>query len=119
MQVDPSERAQQRPVSRDEVAGDADLALLGLEKIEHEGVAVYFPPVRPEVQADELKARIAAHQQVLGYLRSQTDVQAHLDLLHSYNETKDTAQTLLGALAVHEGVCTRDLYSQFGINLDD
>ena len=43
----------------------------------------------------------------------------HIKQLHSYNETKDLGQMLLGRLATLEGVTTKQLYEQYGLEVDD
>lgn len=41
-----------------------------------------------------------------------------IDLLHKYNDTKDHAQRILGALAELEGVSTSVLYKKMKINFE-
>ncbi|KAM9324329.1 DNA repair protein SWI5 homolog [Gastrophryne carolinensis] len=52
-----------------------------------------------------------------GYSLEELD--QHIKLLHEYNELKDTGQMLLGRLAVLQGVTTKELYSEFGMELED
>ncbi|XP_077137608.1 DNA repair protein SWI5 homolog [Ranitomeya variabilis] len=47
------------------------------------------------------------------------ELDEHISLLHEYNELKDTGQMLLGRLAAVRGVTTKDLYAEFGLDLDD
>ncbi|XP_069800054.1 DNA repair protein SWI5 homolog, partial [Dendropsophus ebraccatus] len=47
------------------------------------------------------------------------ELDEHISLLHEYNELKDTGQMLLGRLAVLRGVTTKDLYAEFGLDLED
>lgn len=42
-----------------------------------------------------------------------------IKLLHQYNETKDSAQRILGALAEIEGVSTGVLYKRFQIETNE
>lgn len=43
----------------------------------------------------------------------------HIAKLHEYNDIKDIGQSLLGRIAALRGTTTRDLYSHFGLELDD
>ncbi|WAR30587.1 SWI5-like protein [Mya arenaria] len=52
-----------------------------------------------------------------GYQES--ELQTHIEKLHEYNEIKDVGQMVLGRLAGMQGVTTRDLYDQYGLNLED
>ncbi|XP_041029499.1 DNA repair protein SWI5 homolog isoform X2 [Carcharodon carcharias] len=52
-----------------------------------------------------------------GYTLEELD--QHIDQLHEYNDIKDVGQLLLGKLAVIRGVTTRELYSEFGLDLED
>uniref|UniRef100_UPI0037E7DB70 DNA repair protein SWI5 homolog n=1 Tax=Semicossyphus pulcher TaxID=241346 RepID=UPI0037E7DB70 len=47
------------------------------------------------------------------------ELEHHIDMLHEYNDIKDIGQTLLGRIAALRGTTTRDLYSHFGLELDD
>ncbi|KAM4019473.1 DNA repair protein SWI5 homolog [Anomaloglossus baeobatrachus] len=47
------------------------------------------------------------------------ELDKHIALLHEYNELKDTGQMLLGRLAAMRGVTTKDLYGEFGLDLED
>ncbi|XP_008322547.1 DNA repair protein SWI5 homolog [Cynoglossus semilaevis] len=47
------------------------------------------------------------------------ELERHIDLLHEYNDIKDVGQSLLGRIAALRGTTTRDLYSHFGLDLED
>ncbi|KAM9338518.1 DNA repair protein SWI5 homolog [Symphorus nematophorus] len=47
------------------------------------------------------------------------ELEHHIDMLHEYNDIKDIGQSLLGRIAALRGTTTRDLYSHFGLELDD
>ncbi|XP_044124973.1 DNA repair protein SWI5 homolog [Bufo gargarizans] len=84
-------------------------------------------PAAPEktLQRDisELKQKEASLDQEIEQLEADgcciEELDRHISLLHEYNELKDTGQMLLGQLAVLRGVTTKDLYAEFGLDLDD
>ncbi|XP_006154186.1 DNA repair protein SWI5 homolog [Tupaia chinensis] len=43
----------------------------------------------------------------------------HISQLHEYNDIKDAGQLLLGRLAVIRGVTTKELYPEFGLDMND
>ncbi|XP_040013540.1 DNA repair protein SWI5 homolog [Xiphias gladius] len=47
------------------------------------------------------------------------ELEHHIDMLHEYNDIKDIGQSLLGRIAALRGTTTRELYSHFGLELDD
>ncbi|KAM6902118.1 DNA repair protein SWI5 homolog [Xenentodon cancila] len=47
------------------------------------------------------------------------ELEHHIDKLHEYNDIKDIGQSLLGRIAALRGTTTRDLYTRFGLELDD
>uniref|UniRef100_V9LHQ8 DNA repair protein SWI5 homolog n=1 Tax=Callorhinchus milii TaxID=7868 RepID=V9LHQ8_CALMI len=47
------------------------------------------------------------------------ELEEHIHQLHEYNDIKDVGQMLLGKLAVIRGVTTRELYNEFGLEVDD
>jgi len=59
--------------------------------------------------------------ELTGYDKQEYDKEIvdHMNRLHDYNELKDTAQMLMGQLAVIEGGLTRDLYKRYGLELED
>ena len=46
-------------------------------------------------------------------------IQAHIELLHRYNDMKDAGQLLIGRIAEIEGTTTKALYTAFGLELSD
>ncbi|KAK3605901.1 hypothetical protein CHS0354_017805 [Potamilus streckersoni] len=79
---------------------------------------------------DDLKCEIAILQQKVKETQKKIkeleeqgynveELQQHIDKLHEYNEIKDVGQMVLGRIAAHEGVRTKDKYENYGLNLDD
>lgn len=50
---------------------------------------------------------------------SEEELDAHIALLHEYNEMKDAGQMLLGKLAEIREITTKELYPEFGLELSD
>ncbi|KAL1288511.1 SWI5 [Ovibos moschatus] len=57
--------------------------------------------------------------QLLSEGYSVDELEDHISQLHEYNDIKDAAQMLLGRLAVIRGVTTRELYPEFGLDMND
>ncbi|XP_068609114.1 DNA repair protein SWI5 homolog isoform X2 [Brachionichthys hirsutus] len=79
--------------------------------------------VSPEEEAAELERRRERLDAEIAQLEAEgyrvEELELHIDMLHEYNDLKDTGQSLLGRLAALRGATTRDLYSHFGLELDD
>ncbi|XP_068609113.1 DNA repair protein SWI5 homolog isoform X1 [Brachionichthys hirsutus] len=86
--------------------------------------------VSPEEEAAELERRRERLDAEIAQLEAECvcvslrgyrveELELHIDMLHEYNDLKDTGQSLLGRLAALRGATTRDLYSHFGLELDD
>ncbi|XP_056592821.1 DNA repair protein SWI5 homolog [Triplophysa dalaica] len=77
----------------------------------------------PEDEAKELRQTLHQLDSEISLLDKdgfvEEELDKHIDLLHEYNDIKDITQTLLGRLAGLRGVTTRDLYNDFGLELDD
>ncbi|KAF7486413.1 DNA repair protein SWI5 homolog [Marmota monax] len=50
---------------------------------------------------------------------SEDEMEEHISLLHEYNDIKDVGQMLLGKLAVIRGVTSKELYPEFGLDVND
>jgi Fe-S cluster assembly scaffold protein SufB len=73
--------------------------------------------------ADELREQIEQVNQEIGKLTEEDsridDVGNYVDILHEYNDLKDTGQALLGQLATIEGTTTKEMYKRFKLELED
>ncbi|XP_073457084.1 DNA repair protein SWI5 homolog, partial [Aquarana catesbeiana] len=71
----------------------------------------------------ELKEKEASLDKEMAQLQAEgyslAELDKHISLLHEYNELKDTGQMLLGHVAILRGITTKDLYSEFGLDLED
>ncbi|KAM6984823.1 DNA repair protein SWI5 homolog [Aplochiton taeniatus] len=80
-------------------------------------------PQSPEVEVEELQRTLEQLNQEINLLEKDglrvEELDLHIDLLHEYNDVKDVGQTLLGRLAALRGTTTRELYSHFGLELED
>ncbi|KAL4825859.1 hypothetical protein H8958_012585 [Nasalis larvatus] len=47
------------------------------------------------------------------------ELEDHITQLHEYNDIKDVGQMLMGKLAVIRGVTTKELYPEFGLDMND
>ncbi|XP_060068064.1 DNA repair protein SWI5 homolog [Ylistrum balloti] len=47
------------------------------------------------------------------------ELTTHMDMMHHYNEIKDVGQMVLGRIAELDGVRTRDLYKEYGLDIND
>ncbi|CAN0390402.1 unnamed protein product [Lampetra fluviatilis] len=74
-------------------------------------------------EMDGVRDRTAAVDLEIGQLTAQgcslDELDVHIRKLHDYNELKDAAQSLLGQLAVLRGITTRDLYGNYGLDVED
>ncbi|XP_077162596.1 DNA repair protein SWI5 homolog [Paroedura picta] len=74
-------------------------------------------------ETEELEHKDRALEQEIGQLSAEgfslEELDRHITLLHEYNEIKDAGQRLLGQLAVIRGVTTKELYPEFGLDLND
>ncbi|XP_026462992.1 DNA repair protein SWI5 homolog [Ctenocephalides felis] len=76
-------------------------------------------------QFDNLKKEEAEiDQKILEFQNKQkngqfVDKQTYMKLLHEYNDLKDAAQTMIGALANIKGVTVAAVHNQYNLPTDD
>ncbi|KAF3848943.1 hypothetical protein F7725_015440 [Dissostichus mawsoni] len=76
--------------------------------------------VSPAEEVAELERRREQLDTEIAQLEAEVEeLEHHIDMLHEYNDIKDIGQSLLGRIAAVRGTTTRDLYSQFDLELDD
>ncbi|KAM4528166.1 DNA repair protein SWI5 homolog isoform 1-T1 [Odontesthes bonariensis] len=79
--------------------------------------------VSPAEEAAELVRRREQLDSEIAQLEAEgyrvEELEHHIDKMHEYNDIKDIGQSLLGRIAALRGTTTRDLYSHFGLELDD
>jgi hypothetical protein len=46
-------------------------------------------------------------------------IQDHMKLLHDYNEIKDIGQIVIGKIAEIKGCTSREIYLEYGLDLND
>nr|XP_057913115.1 DNA repair protein SWI5 homolog isoform X2 [Doryrhamphus excisus] len=77
----------------------------------------------PEEEVEELERSKRQLDAEIAQLESEgyrvEELDNHIDMLHEYNDIKDMGQSLLGRIAALRGTTTRELYSHFGLELDD
>ncbi|XP_038139587.1 DNA repair protein SWI5 homolog [Cyprinodon tularosa] len=81
------------------------------------------PTVSPEEEVAELQRRKEQLDSEIAQLEKEgyrvEELDQHIDKLHEYNDIKDIGQSLLGRIAALRGTTTRDLYTHFGLELED
>ncbi|KAK5620586.1 swi5-like zinc finger protein [Crenichthys baileyi] len=81
------------------------------------------PRVSPEEEVEELQRKNEQLDSGISQLEEEgysvEELDQHIDKLHEYNDIKDIGQSLLGRIAALKGTTTRDLYTHFGLDLDD
>ncbi|XP_015236500.1 PREDICTED: DNA repair protein SWI5 homolog [Cyprinodon variegatus] len=81
------------------------------------------PTVSPEEEVAELQRKKEQLESEIARLEKEgyrvEELDQHIDKLHEYNDIKDIGQSLLGRIAALRGTTTRDLYTHFGLELED
>ncbi|KAF8598223.1 Swi5-domain-containing protein [Ceratobasidium sp. AG-I] len=70
-------------------------------------------------QAEVLQKEIDILQKLLGDEDPQEIVARHIKLLHTYNESKDAGQVLLGRLASIKQTTLAKIHEEYGLPLHD
>eukprot|EP00051_Salpingoeca_urceolata_P012778 m.158410 g.158410 ORF g.158410 m.158410 type:complete len:198 (+) comp17601_c0_seq1:1540-2133(+) len=76
-------------------------------------------PKQVERQLLEEEAQLDQKIKTLHETYNETELDALIIHLHEYNDIKDLGQQLLGVLARMKGTTTREMYDEFGLDLDD
>ncbi|XP_031574367.1 DNA repair protein SWI5 homolog [Actinia tenebrosa] len=80
------------------------------------------PPLNPEEEKKSIKEKIKSIEEEIAELQKEYDVselQDHIDKLHEYNDIKDAGQLILGRLAEIKGKTTKQMYEEFGLDIND
>lgn len=123
------------PINEVEAVVKEELAKEGCIKVVHEDTTyLAYIPSRTDlstinaihqVNAQVKELELANASAISGNATCKTvkDVQMtikrHIDLLHRYNEIKDTVQAMMGKVAYTRGLMTADLYTDYGLEIDD
>ena len=51
--------------------------------------------------------------------QAEAEMKQHMERLHEYNKVKDATQALIGRLAEMRSTTCKELYAEFGLDLDD
>ena len=90
-----------------------------------DSMLIYFPTINEDKRMSSQRAQAFStlnqylQEEIANDQEADEQLKGHMDRLHRYNEIKDSAQTLLGVLANIKGVCVRDLYSEFSLDMND
>ena len=88
-----------------------------------------FTPVKKtrseptEADIETLKAEIEQQKAEIESFKNEgievEELQLYIEKLHDYNDVKDAGQLIIGRLAVQLQTTTKEVYPQFGLNLND
>jgi len=83
------------------------------------------PQQRKSIDQDiqRLEKEIEEQEEEISTLESEgycsDDLELYIEKLHQYNEIKDTAQLVIGRVAIQRQTTTRALYPEFALHLED